>query len=75
MPAPGAEMNRNGVIRLVVSDGANADLYRNQRLREMYRATPPENGENDSNDKATLGASTRFHPPVAMAGVRAGRDR
>ncbi len=79
-PAPGMEMERNGVIRLVVVDGdsrrARADFQLNQRLREAYRTAPADNeSDGDGDDKATFGAAARFHPPVAMAGVRAGRDR
>jgi hypothetical protein len=35
-------MNKNDVIRLVVSNGSRADFYLNQRLRQSYRA--PQSG-------------------------------
>lgn len=82
-PAPGMEMERNGVIRLVVADGdtrrARADFQVNQRLRETYRATPPTN-ENEVGEKSSEGIvvgakKARLNPPVSMVSVRPGRDR
>jgi fructose-1-phosphate kinase PfkB-like protein len=70
-------MHRNDVIRLVVSEGARADFYLNQRLRESYRAAPQDGDKKDDNDAGdtTVGARTaRFSMPVAMAGMRARRE-
>lgn len=82
-PAPGAEMERNGVIRLVVADGAadarraRPDMQQNQRLREAYRAAAGANEnehKEDPSEGAAVGArAARFNPPVAMAGT--GRKR
>ncbi len=76
-PAPGAEMDRNGVIRLVVSDGNDArrpDFQSNQRMREGYRAATgaKESEQGDSaREGVTVGArAARFNPPIAMAGAR-----
>ena len=55
-PAPGARMNKNDVIRLVVSNGTRADLYMNQRLREGYRAANPTT-QNDEDEKASEGVT------------------
>ncbi|HET6462330.1 MAG TPA: penicillin-binding transpeptidase domain-containing protein, partial [Candidatus Krumholzibacteria bacterium] len=78
-PAPGAQMNRNDVIRLVVSSGGRrADLQSNQRLREGYRAASPTGG-NESEERASegviLGAKkARLNSPIAMVAPRPGRD-
>jgi cell division protein FtsI (penicillin-binding protein 3) len=84
VPSPGSEMDRNGVIRLVVADGSaqsrrpRADMQLNQRLRETYRKpveeTPPQQG--GGSGATTLGMnSSHFNSPVAMAGVRVRRER
>jgi cell division protein FtsI/penicillin-binding protein 2 len=83
VPAPGAAMDRNGVIRLVVAGGpddargARVDLQMNQHLREAYRAAAGANEnehKEDPSEGTTVGVKTaRFNPPVAMAGT--GRKR
>jgi cell division protein FtsI (penicillin-binding protein 3) len=75
-PSPGSEMNRNDVIRLVVSDGGRVDFYMNQRLREGYRGqTGGPQKENTDAGETTVGMKTfRSTMPVALAGVRAGRN-
>jgi stage V sporulation protein D (sporulation-specific penicillin-binding protein) len=84
VPAPGAEMDRNGVIRLVVAGGpddargARADLRLNRRLREAYRAASADSSKSGSNasDGTTVGLKTsHFNLPVAMASVPARHNR
>lgn len=84
IPAPGVEMDRDAVVRLVVAGGPGdarrlrPDLQLNQRLREAYRAS---SSANDDGSSRTPGGTTvgeqasRLTPPVAMAGVRARRER
>jgi len=78
-PAPGARMNKNDVIRLVVSNGTRADLYLNQRLREGYRAanpTTPDGEDEKASEGVTVGAGTaRPNPALAAVSVHPGRDR
>jgi cell division protein FtsI (penicillin-binding protein 3) len=74
VPAPGIGMNRNDVIRLVVSgDARRADFQTNQRLRETYRETSNDDGAGRDAGIKVGTKATRLFPPVAMAGVRAGR--
>jgi stage V sporulation protein D (sporulation-specific penicillin-binding protein) len=79
IPAPGLEMSRNDVIRLVVSDGdtGRADPPGNRRMREEYR-TPSDAKKDGAEDNAAGGVfvgfkAARFNPPVAMAGARTHR--
>jgi stage V sporulation protein D (sporulation-specific penicillin-binding protein) len=82
-PAPGTVMDRNGVVRLVVSTGrgegrrVRVDVKTHERMREAYRDAPAEGGgEHDDaeQDGVRLGTGQRrFGAPVAMAGVRGRR--
>jgi cell division protein FtsI (penicillin-binding protein 3) len=78
-PGPGADMNRNDVIRLVVSDGARADFYMNQRLREQYRAANPANQSDEKgngSETITVGAKdARINPAFAAVSPRPVHDR
>jgi cell division protein FtsI (penicillin-binding protein 3) len=74
-PAPGTEMSRDDVIRLVVADGRDgtrADVPAHRRLREGYRAATPDADPGDRSPGAVrVGATAaRFGSQVAMAGAR-----
>lgn len=72
VPAPGSAMDRNGVIRLLVANGAEGGnlhlgLERNARARAAYRAasvTPERDGQ-----RAGMGSLTRTMAAVGQAAV------
>ncbi len=71
VPAPGARMDRNGVIRLLVAAGGvdgrtRGDFERNARLRMAYRDASAAGRRDD--DQAGLGAIART---MAIAGQAA----
>jgi cell division protein FtsI (penicillin-binding protein 3) len=81
-PAPGTEMKRNDVVRLVVAGGdarrARADFQQNQRLRETYRAVSGTN-QNDAKENGSEGVTVGsrkapLNSPIGMVALRPGRD-
>jgi cell division protein FtsI/penicillin-binding protein 2 len=72
VPAPGAGMERNGVIRLTVADGAgdaraSGDFARYLRMREAYRASSLSRGRGD--ERAELGSIARTMAVAGQAAV------
>ena len=72
-------ISRSGGTPLVVAEGARADFYLNQRLREGYRAASPANpndGKENASDASTVGATkARINPTLAVLSPRPRGDR